>query len=370
MSNTRTVLLAGGGTGGHIGPNLAVVERLLDARIDVRPHLLVSNRAIDRTVVEPEGVSFTVLPAMPMAWRGGGLLRFASGYLKSKAVVKRLIREESVVSVVATGGFVSGPAIAAARACGVPCALIALDAVAGRAARHLSKSCTQVFSAYEKPDGLEDAWHVGYPLRYSAVSALDQNSARAGLGLRTDRQTLLVVGGSQSAETINRAMAELVSRSTHASALRSWQVLHLGGERDTPMLREAYAKAGVAATVEPYCRRMGLAWASSDVAVSRAGAGGVAEAWANAVPTLFMPYPFHKDEHQRLNALPLVNMGGAVMVRDRVEASANVAELAGPLIELMTNAGQRQSMREALLRTPPRDGAAALAEWVEESLRG
>jgi UDP-N-acetylglucosamine--N-acetylmuramyl-(pentapeptide) pyrophosphoryl-undecaprenol N-acetylglucosamine transferase len=351
-------------------PNLAVVERLADARINVVPHLLVSQRAIDRAAVEQEGVEWTALPAQPFSVRGKGLMRFASGHLNSKAIVKRLIRERHVAAVIATGGFVSGPAIEAARACRVPCALITLDAVAGRASRHLAKRCTQVFSAYENPVGLPGAWHIGYPLRFRAVSALDASSARAGMGLQTDRPTLLVVGGSQAAETINKAMAELITRTQCAQSLRSWQVLHLAGERDAPMLRDAYARAGIAARVESFCRRMGLAWASADLVISRAGAGGVAEAWANAVPTIFIPYPFHKDQHQRLNALPLMNLGGAVLLRDRVEPAANVTELAGPLMELMGNARQRQAMREALRRTPPRDGAAALAEWVEETLRG
>jgi len=94
----------------------------------------------------------------------------------------------------------------------------------------------------------------------------------------------------------------------------------------------------------------------------------VAEAWANAVPCLFMPYPFHRDEHQRLNAAPMVNRGGSMLLKDRVEPHANVGELMGPLRDLMKNTLRREQMRKTLEQSRPADGATMLADWIVRTL--
>jgi UDP-N-acetylglucosamine--N-acetylmuramyl-(pentapeptide) pyrophosphoryl-undecaprenol N-acetylglucosamine transferase len=109
---------------------------------------------------------------------------------------------------------------------------------------------------------------------------------------------------------------------------------------------------------------MDWAWGAADVAVCRAGAGSVAEAWANGVPTVFLPYPYHKDEHQRLNAAPMVATGGAAVMADRVDAAADAAVLEERLGALLADAGERGRWREALERTRPADGAGVVARWV------
>jgi UDP-N-acetylglucosamine--N-acetylmuramyl-(pentapeptide) pyrophosphoryl-undecaprenol N-acetylglucosamine transferase len=141
-------------------------------------------------------------------------------------------------------------------------------------------------------------------------------------------------------------------------------VSHESGANEDEAVREAYAAAGVPALVQPFFDTMGLAWGAADVAVSRAGAGSVAEAWAARVPTVFMPYPYHKDQHQRFNALPLEQGGGAVIVQDRIDESANVAEAGRVIVELMTDAGARAEMRAALLRLGPVDGARQVARML------
>jgi UDP-N-acetylglucosamine:LPS N-acetylglucosamine transferase len=106
---------------------------------------------------------------------------------------------------------------------------------------------------------------------------------------------------------------------------------------------------------------MGQAWGAADLAVSRAGAGSVAEAWANRVPTLFLPYPYHKDQHQRFNAAPLVDAGGAVLADDLIDPARNVAGAGKTLLELMASPDRRSSLRAALTRLGPADGADRIA---------
>ncbi|MEM1446054.1 MAG: glycosyltransferase [Planctomycetota bacterium] len=375
MAGPPTILFAGGGSGGHIFPNLAVIERLFERGLDVTPRLLVSQRVVDREVAEAADLLWDGLPVQPLRKSVGGMARFVGGYTDAKRAVRRLIRQhESVKGLVATGGFVSGPAVSAARAMGVPVALVSLDAKPGRANRWMARKADVVFAALHggglKDRGGRDADVVGFPLRYTAVSHLDASSARAGLGLNATKRTLLIFAGSQGATTINQAMAEWMTRTGVARKFDGWQVLHYAGpgRDDVESLREAYGQAGVSALVEPFGHRMGLAWASADVALTRAGAGTVAEAWANAVPTLFLPYPYHKDQHQRLNALPLSNAGGAVLLTDRIEPTANVSEVSGPLLDLMHNANQRDAMSGVLRDRPMGDGAARIADWCEARL--
>jgi UDP-N-acetylglucosamine--N-acetylmuramyl-(pentapeptide) pyrophosphoryl-undecaprenol N-acetylglucosamine transferase len=109
---------------------------------------------------------------------------------------------------------------------------------------------------------------------------------------------------------------------------------------------------------------MGLAWASASIAVSRAGAGSVAEAAANAVPTIFFPYPYHKDRHQKFNALPLTAPGAALLMTDLIDPPSNARQLAPRLIHLMANTTRRYQMADLLRKLQPPDGAAAIANWI------
>lgn len=368
MSTTRTILFAGGGSGGHIFPNMAILERLREKRIAIAPHFLVSDRPLDAQIVRRQGLPFTIVPAEPVGLRPDRLLKFYWSFRRSEEVVRDVIRRTGASGLVATGGFVSGPAVTAAQKARVPVALVNLDAVPGRANKFIASKATEVFSVYPTPM-LNRAQTIGLPLRRAALAAasgVSPEKARWELGLRPDLNTLLVFAGSQGGSSINKMMIEMCSRTASRKALSdpNWQVLHLSGFAEKEQVQQAYDKAGVHARVEPFCNAMGFAWASASMAIARAGAGTVGEAWANAVPTVFLPYPFHKDEHQRFNAEPLVNAGAAMMFRDHVDPVENVTQLAGPVSSLMGNALQREKMREALLATRPQDGAETVALWL------
>ena len=149
---------------------------------------------------------------------------------------------------------------------------------------------------------------------------------------------------------------------------QTWQVFHICGEKDSADLRSAYQQAGVPAAVETFCDRMGLAWRSASLAITRAGASTVAEAWANATPTIFFPYPYHKDQHQRLNAQPLVATGGARMLTDLIEPDANVTQIAPILQGLISTPSQRHQMIQKMLASRPADGATVVAGWIAGSV--
>lgn len=363
LEKPPTILFVGGGSGGHIYPNVAVLERLdeLGVRIDAR--FVVSERAIDDSILKKLGLRGHAISALPLSLKPSGFIRFYKAFRRAEDESFDLIRATGAQAMLATGGFVSGPALRAASKAGIPCAMVNLDAVPGKSNRFTARYASDLFSAYETTQ-LGKAQQIGVPLRQSVINHVSAEQARLSLGLEPGLNTLLVFGGSQGGGTVNRALAELVSRATVGDMFSGWQVLHMTGEQDLEMVREAYRAKGIAGRVEPFCNQMGRAWGAATLAVCRAGAGTVAESWANAVPCLYMPYPFHKDEHQRLNAAPVVNRGGGVLLKDRVEVHANVAELLGPLRDLMKNHLRREQMQRALVESRPMDGATTLSEWL------
>ncbi len=362
---TRTILFAGGGTGGHIYPNLAIAERLSEAKpASLQAHFLVSDRAIDAQVLSKTDVPFTPLPARPLTLHPLRVPAFIQGWFKSIDAVTKLIAQLQPAAMVATGGFVSGPAVVAANRAGVPVFLVNLDAVPGRANRMLASRAVERFTVYESRD-LPGAKRIGLPLRRSAVGPVDKGQARAKLGLDPDKETILVTAGSQGAQTVNRMMIQMVSMTQPRRELsQGWQVLHLSGQADVEACKKAYDQAGIPNQVAAFCHHMGLAWRSASIAISRAGAGSVAEAWANAAPTIFLPYPFHKDQHQKLNAAPLVQMGSAMLFDDLIDGDKNARRVHAPLMALMKNESRRQHMAELLMKHRPEDGAAAVAKAI------
>jgi len=367
VANKPTILFVGGGSGGHIYPNVAVLERLQEMGVEVDAQFVVSDRKIDDAILKKLSLRGVAISARPLSLRPDRFLAFYKAFKRAELEVADLIRATGAKAILATGGFVSGPAVRAGGQAGIATGMINLDAVPGKSNRFTARYASDLFSAYETTK-IRRAQHVGVPLRRDVVGHVSAEQARLSLGLDPHLDTLLVFGGSQGGGTINQAMTELVSRATVRDLFEGWQVLHLTGETDVAAVRDTYRQYGVAGRAEAFCTQMGRAWSAATLGVCRAGAGTVAEAWANAVPCLFMPYPFHRDEHQRLNAAPMVNRGGSMLLKDRVEPHANVGELMGPLRDLMKNTLRREQMRKTLEQSRPADGATMLADWIVRTL--
>ena len=372
-TSTPTILFAGGGTGGHIFPSLAIVERLQEKNTNAHYHFLISDRPLDTAILTKHNLAHTALPACPMPtqipWGVISLPKFANRWLRSIAVSKKIIENTNATALVAMGGYISAPALVAARKTRVTNILINLDATPGRANQLMARRATQVFSTSEKIAGQP----IGLPLRRSAIGPQNPFKARQSIKLNPNRNTLLVIGGSQGAQSINHMMIQLVAIPQVQTALKNWQVLHLTGHQainnsDATSLQNAYKNAQLPATVVPFCDQIGLAWASATIALSRAGAGSVAEAWANATPTIFLPYPHHKDLHQKQNAQQLVRLGGASMIDDLINPLTNARQIAKSLIPLINNAQRRNHMIHVMQQHPPNDGAHTVARWLAQQI--
>lgn len=362
-SNALNLVFAGGGTGGHIYPALAIAEEAVRLDRRVTAHILCSRRKVDREILARERVAHTSLPAQPPVMNPAGLMRFALSWVPSVALT-RLVLEEHLRTgptlLVAMGGFVCPPAVKGAIRERVPVALVNLDAVPGKANRWVAERAEMVFTAA----GVEENWPlVGPIVRPGLIDPFSPSFARQRFRLDERTKTLLVTGGSQGAKSINDLVVGLLG--AHPGAFAGWQAIHqTGGQHDPGPVRAAYAKAGVRAWVGAYLGpdEISAAWAAADLSIGRCGAGTVGEAWATRTPAVFLPYPYHKDQHQKRNAEPLVRAGAAIVLDDLIEGEQNLASHAGVLTALLGDSTRFAALAEPARRLGPADGAARVAK--------
>jgi len=378
MASPGGIAFAGGGTGGHIFPTLAVIEALGDSaptgdaaeQTINKCHVFCSSKALDDEILTRAGVAHTPLPVCGWSSRPWTWPRFGWRLYRSVRQARLMLDDLNVAVVMAMGGYVAGPVALAAKQRGLPVVLVNLDARAGRANRRLARRADRVFSVHDQPGLPTSHERIGFPVRRAAIADQSPAACRRALGLDPDRPVLLVTGASLGARTINEAMTDLLRREETATLLAGWQILHLAGDVHAAAVRADTADAPMPVRVMPFLQRMGLAWGAASLAISRSGAGSAAEVLVNAVPTLFLPYPYHADEHQRHNALPLEAAGGAVVLTDTTEARSNADQLLDALRRLLSERDQLDAMRAALRAQrdsrPP--GAARLAETIRQIL--
>ncbi|MCA9295354.1 MAG: hypothetical protein KC983_02535, partial [Phycisphaerales bacterium] len=239
--------------------------------------------------------------------------------------------------------------VTAAHRLGITTILMNLDDPPGKANRWIARRCTHIWSAVpvHQPAGFAERI-VGMPVRRNALAPASSAECKTQLGLDPSRNVLLITGASQGATSINSFIVRCAEQ--HVEAFANWQILHLAGPGREDDVRAAYAKVSLDTppVVRAYLHDMGLAWGAADAALSRAGASSVAEVAANAVPTMFFPYPYHRDQHQARNAAPLVDAGAAICVRDHVDTGENLAAHGAALVRTLTDDGYRTQMRGRL----------------------
>lgn len=365
------VVFAAGGTGGHLTPMLAVAEALRSDAPDLRTVFLCSEREIDARVLEPAGEVWKPLPAKPLQANPWKLARFVTSWGPSVRATRQAIAQlrrdldaldaPRRIEMVTTGGFVAAPAVQAARVERVPVTLVNLDAKPGKASRWIAPRAARVLTALPVDGG---AWTRIPPIvRPGAGFEGASEDARVELGLDPCRPVLLITGGSQGARTLNDFILALAQH--EPAAFEAWQVVHQCGSGDiAARARDAWRQAGVPAVVEAYFDRLGVAWRAAELAIARAGAGTVADAWRSATPTLFMPYPHHKDRHQFANAAPLVSAGGAAVLEDQRETPHNVRLHAQTVVALLRDTTARARMADELRKLGPTDGADRVARLL------
>jgi UDP-N-acetylglucosamine--N-acetylmuramyl-(pentapeptide) pyrophosphoryl-undecaprenol N-acetylglucosamine transferase len=356
-----SVVLAGGGTAGHIEPMLALADAL--ARRDAKPRItcLGTERGLETRLVPARGYDLRLVPPVPLPRKPTlDLLRLPGRVVGSVRRTRAVLDEVRADVVVGFGGYVALPAYLAARRAGVPVVVHEQNALPGLANRIGARGAARV-AVTVAGTPLPRAELVGMPLR-PAISGLDRAArraeARAGFGLDPDRPTLLVFGGSQGAASLNRAAVA----ATDALAAAGVQVLHARGPKNTDVVVPERPVGAPPYVLVDYMERMDLAYAAADLALCRAGAVTVAELSAVGLPAAFVPLPIGNGE-QRRNALPVVEAGGGLLVED---AGLSGDWIAARIVPLLTDPEALAALARHAAAAGAPDADERLADLVLE----
>jgi UDP-N-acetylglucosamine--N-acetylmuramyl-(pentapeptide) pyrophosphoryl-undecaprenol N-acetylglucosamine transferase len=366
-----TVFFAGGGSGGHLYPGIAVAQALLKIRPDVRPLFLCTEREIDATILKPTGFEFVAQPIVPIRRSIGGLLKFWNSWRQTKDLVRGLLKQRQPAAVLGLGGYAAGVAVESASKRKIPTAILNPDVIPGKANQYLfqyvRKVCmqwdaTRQHVAAKYHDKLDT---TGCPIRLDILDRPTREAASRRLGLDPLVHTLVVTGASQGAVTVNDAVLESLKRMLKDGVkLQGWQILHLSGKENAETVRAEYRELGLDATVLDFTPNMADVWAVADLAISRSGASTCAELTACGVGSVLMPYPFHADMHQLENAKVLQAASAAEIVHDQKDRAKNADQLR-PIIEgLLYDAPRRAALRAGAQKLARPDAADAVARTL------
>ena len=358
-----SVVIAGGGTAGHVEPALAVADALTALEPDIRITALGTARGLETRLVPERGYDLRLVTPVPLPRKlNGDLLRLPGRIRRSVRETRAVLDDVGADVVVGFGGYVAVPAYLSARRGRVPVVVHEGNARAGLANRLGARIARRVLAAV--PDsGLHGAEVVGMPLRASITGlnrAALRAQARAHFGFADDARILLVFGGSQGAVSINRAVAGAAADLAAAGV----SVLHARGPKNTLELPTP-APGDPPYVAVPYLSRMDLAYAAADLAICRSGAMTVAEVSAVGLPAVYVPLPIGNGE-QRLNALPVVHAGGGMLVAD---ADLTPDFVGGEVVRLITDTPRLAAMTDAAAGVGHRDAARRVADVVLEVVR-
>lgn len=362
------VVLTGGGTGGHIYPALAIAEALADepgvAPLNV---LYVGTRdRLEAEIVPRSSVAIAFVHAAPLSRRNPfSALRASWENLRGIVGALSVLRRFSPDAVIATGGYVAFPVVVAARLARivhgsrVKIALLEPNAGAGLTNRLLTPLVDEVWISFEGAAGARGrrTFLTGTPVRAAFLKPADAKAARLALGLAPERTTVVVIGGSQGARSLNEAVAALVEHP------QRWQLLHVTGAAHVAAIqaRESAAVARGDARVIGYLEDPALAYAAADLVVARAGASTLAELAATGTPAILIPYPHATEDHQTHNAGAVVAAGAARLLPD---AELSAERLAREL-EVALAPEALAALRAAARRYAQRDARAAIRARVK-----
>jgi len=370
------LMLAGGGTGGHVYPALALAQALRRRDPSARVLFVGSASGMEASLVPAAGVPFAGLAVRPPRSRSArrtavALGTAAAGFVQSAAIVARFRPD----AVVATGGIAAAPPVLAAWVMRIPIVLVEGNAAPGRANAFLARfaravAVTSDDAAARIPGGR--ALVTGLPVRPEIYATARSDGLRA-FALDPARRTILAIGGSQGAARLNAAVDDMVTRLAGRTDL---QILHQTGRGwrgpgTGPEAPAAVAAAGMPADTAgirhvrvPYLEQIGLAYACADLVISRCGATALAEVTACGLPAVLVPYRYAAGGHQAENAAPLVRAGAASLVADE---ALDGGTLAREVLEILETPGRRDAMAarsRALGRPDAADRVLALLERV------
>lgn len=366
------ILFAGGGTGGHLYPALALGDAVRRERPDVDVHFVGARRGVEARVLPDQGRPHTLLPAQPIyrsrLWRNWRLVPAAVGTARGLARLWRRLRPALVVG---TGGYASGPACLWGIARGTPVAVQEQNSFPGLTTRWLSRWARQVHLGFPeaerwlRPGPRTQVFALGNPIRPPDPS-LDRAACRRGFGLAEEGMVVLVFGGSQGARAVNRALLaalEAADAGRLTPLPEGVQLLWATGPGNLQEVASRLAPLALAAHVQArgYIDDMPRALAAADLAISRAGAMSTAELLAWGLPALLVPLPTAAADHQTHNARALADAGAALFLP---ESELTPERLWSELLSLVGDDARREAIAAAARQRARPDAARDIARQL------
>lgn len=357
-----SLVIAGGGTGGHLYPGIAIA-RELQRRRPGSPLLFVgTSRGLETRIVPAEGFPLALIEVGALnrvGWRQQ--LRTLARLPQTCLRVRGLLRRQRPDLVLGVGGYASGPVVLVAALLGIPTLVAEQNALPGFTNRLLARLVDAAAITFEEARRYfgRRAVLTGNPVRAEFLSLSPRPLREAGSPLH-----LLVTGGSQGARAINRAMVEALPLLSQAGA--RLQVTHQTGARDLDWVAAAYRDAGFPAKVVPFLERMEESFAAADLLICRAGATTVAELAAAGRAAILIPFPQAADDHQRKNAEAVARVGGGVLI---AEADLTPARLARELLDLAENPDRLARMSQSVRQLARPDAAAKVVDLIVQLVR-
>ena len=353
------VVIAGGGTGGHLYPGIAIARELLARRPGAAVTFAGTARGLESKVIPREGFQLDLLRSAGLKGRAGlAVLRGIALLPVSFMDAWRILSRRRPHLVIGVGGYSSGPVVMLAALRRIPTLLAEQNAVPGLTTRILSRVVSGAAVTFESTVSFfgRRGFVTGNPVRPEFFEKDDS-------GARDDRARVLIFGGSQGAHAINMAMVEAAPRLAADGGL---DLTHQTGERDVELVRRAYRDAGVAARVEPFLFAMDREMKQADVIVSRAGATTIAELTAAGRAAILIPLPTATDDHQKKNADVLARAGAAELVEQK---DLTGAVLADRLLALARDPARRERIAAAARTFARPDAAKAIVDRALELAR-
>jgi UDP-N-acetylglucosamine--N-acetylmuramyl-(pentapeptide) pyrophosphoryl-undecaprenol N-acetylglucosamine transferase len=352
------LLIAGGGTGGHLFPGVALAEELRAREPDAVIKFVGTARGIEARVLPELGWDLELIEVSGLKTVGAagaikGMVRLPRAMWQARRIVKAF-KPDAVVGV---GGYASGPVVLAAKLQGIPTAICEQNSIPGFTNKLLGKLVRQVFLAFEESQRFFNAKKIamsGNPVRRDLVQKL----LAAPSAHVDDKVHVLVVGGSQGAVAVNALAAEALAKLSKELPLA---ITHQTGEKDLEPTAAKYAAAGVTADTRAFIKDMAAAYGAADLIIGRAGATTVAELAIAGKPAIFIPYPFAADNHQELNAREMADKGAALMFR---QADLTADLLVDALRPLLTDRTKREAMGATMKSLAKPQAAATVIDWA------
>lgn len=362
----KRLVIACGGTGGHLFPGIAVAEAWTAAGGEAL--LLISEKQIDTLATEGYGhLRFERMPSIAMP--GVFSLKmpgFLLAFLRSFGNCRKLLRDYGAHAVLGMGGFTSAAPLAAGKWMGLPTFIHESNAIPGKANRLNARFSIAVlvgFEACARHFGTGKRVEVvGTPLRPSVAKRPSREEGLAFFGLQAGKKTLMVMGGSQGARRVN----ELVAASLAAFEDAGIQVLHISGPGDFDLVKPAYEQHPGAGELRSFCAEMQFALAAADLAICRSGASTLTELGYYRLPSVLIPYPFAAEDHQTRNAEIFSGPGAAELWP---QGDLNESNFAGKILSLIHDEERLARMSEAAGRLALEDASGRVCEVIKGSLK-